>query len=182
MTVKHGLADEFGLNGTLLPEYNGEYHEYFAFFSSNACIFFHQTNVGKYDCPTGNFICDGTVGPNFNRPHLTYNQATSYCREMNASLSKYRPEINQIFHRILEKFWTFLASFHTLEEYSSYSKMMNEVIIWTDFERINKTHFWSPTKTVYIKPDIDPDFGNRKRFNKLYHQIESKIWNRQTQR
>ena len=39
---------------------------------------------------------------------------------------------------------------------------MSEVVIWTDFERVNKTHFWSPQKQVYLQPGTRPEDGNRK--------------------
>ena len=46
-----------------------------------------------------------------------------------------------------------VATFESLEEFSSFASNMSEIIIWTDFERINNTHFWSATKQVLIKPE-----------------------------
>ena len=31
---------------------------------------------------------------------------------------------------------------------------MSEVVVWTDFKRINQTHFWSPNRKIYIEPAI----------------------------
>ena len=39
---------------------------------------------------------------------------------------------------------------------------MTEVVIWTDFKRVNTTHFWSPQKQVYLQPGTRPEDGNRK--------------------
>ena len=39
---------------------------------------------------------------------------------------------------------------------------MSEIVVWTDFERINETHFWSEQKQVYIQPGTRPEDGNRK--------------------
>ena len=88
--VKHGLADERGFNEDSEPELQTNYHEYFAFFSSNACIFYQQTELGKNDCPTGNFLCDGNNTPFFYEwKNLTYNEAIDFCHQRNSSLSKY---------------------------------------------------------------------------------------------
>ena len=56
------------------------------------------------------------------------------------------------------------ASFDSLREFSSFAKNTSGVFIWTDFERINETHFWSATKQSFIKPDENPDLGNRLSF------------------
>ena len=56
------------------------------------------------------------------------------------------------------------ASLDSLQEFSSFAKNTSEIVIWTDFERINETHFWSPTKQSFIKPDETSDFGNRQSF------------------
>ena len=39
---------------------------------------------------------------------------------------------------------------------------MSEVVVWTDFERVNRTHFWSQQKQVYLQPGTRPEDGNRK--------------------
>ena len=56
------------------------------------------------------------------------------------------------------------ASLVSLQEFSSFAKNTSEIVIWTDFERINETHFWSPTRKSFVKPDETPDFGNRQSF------------------
>ena len=56
------------------------------------------------------------------------------------------------------------ASFDSLPEFSSFAENTSEIVIWTDFERINETHFWRPTKKSFVKPDETPDFGNRQSF------------------
>ena len=59
------------------------------------------------------------------------------------------------------------ATFNSLEEFSSYATNSSDVVVWTDFERINTTHFWSPMKRIFIEPESRSDFqvlGNRKSF------------------
>ena len=87
------MRDEFGLlvgsdMKLVSSEFHNEYLEYLAFFSSNSCNFYDQTDISKYDCPTGGFQCNGSetilVGPN----EITYNGAVSYCNQQNESLCK----------------------------------------------------------------------------------------------
>ena len=56
------------------------------------------------------------------------------------------------------------ASLESLQEFSLFAKNTSEIVIWTDFERINETHFWSPSKQSFIQPDENPDLGNRLSF------------------
>ena len=54
-----------------------------------------------------------------------------------------------------------------MEEFSDFTEATAEVVVWTDFMRINQTHFWSPTKKINIEPAItrvDQIMGNRKSF------------------
>lgn len=44
------------------------------------------------------------------------------------------------------------ASFKSIEEFSSFTSNMSGIAVWTDFERINNTHYWSAAKQVLIKP------------------------------
>ena len=53
-----------------------------------------------------------------------------------------------------------LASLSSIDEFSEFVENKTEAVIWTDFERINQTHFWSPHKKIYINPPIST--GNRK--------------------
>ena len=48
---------------------------------------------------------------------------------------------------------------------------MTEVVIWTDFERSNTTHFWSPSKKVYMKPEEDPGISFISSFKLSYDYI-----------
>ena len=67
----------------------------------------------------------------------------------------------------------FSATFNSLEEFSSYATNLSDIVAWTDFERINTTHFWSPMKQIFIKPETRSDFqvlGNRTSFNSM--QVE----------
>ena len=60
------------------------------------------------------------------------------------------------------------ATFNSLEEFSSYATNLSDIVAWTDFERINTTHFWSPMKQIFIKPEERSNFevlGNRTSFN-----------------
>ena len=79
--------------GGVPSKYKAEYYEYFGFFSSNACIFYHKPDIDKYDCPTGTFLCDGNeIGlfdEHSNTSNFTYNEAVAYCNNKNSSLSKY---------------------------------------------------------------------------------------------
>ena len=59
-----------------------------------------------------------------------------------------------------------LASFNSFQEFSLFAKNMTDVVIWTDYERVNETHFWSPSKKVFIRPKDSPEFGNRQSFKK----------------
>ena len=45
------------------------------------------------------------------------------------------------------------ASFKSIEEFSSFTSNMSGIAVWTDFERINNTHYWSAAKQVLIKPE-----------------------------
>ena len=45
---------------------------------------------------------------------------------------------------------------------------MTNVIIWTDFGRVNETYFWSPSRKVFIRPKDAPEFGNRQSFIKMF--------------
>ena len=45
------------------------------------------------------------------------------------------------------------ASFKSIEEFSSFTSNMSEIAVWTDFERINNTHYWSAAKQVLIEPE-----------------------------
>ena len=52
-----------------------------------------------------------------------------------------------------------------MEEFSDFTKEMAEVVVWTDFKRINQTHFWSPNREIYIEPattHLDQIMGDRK--------------------
>ena len=71
-------------------KYQSEYLENFAFFSSNACLFYHQTDLDKNDCPTGIFLCQDSAGKLNEGHNSTYNEAVVYCNERNSSLSKYQ--------------------------------------------------------------------------------------------
>ena len=142
----------------VLSKYQTEYLEYFGFFSSNACIFYHRPDIDKNDCPTGTFICEGNEIGLFDEhsstSNFTYNEAVIFCNNMNSSLSKY----TEIFVSLISMI---SASFDSLDEFSAFAKNISEIVIWTDFERINSTHFWSRTRQTHIEPDEGPDFGNR---------------------
>ena len=45
------------------------------------------------------------------------------------------------------------ASFKSIEEFSSFTSNMSGIAVWTDFERIKNTHYWSAAKQVLIKPE-----------------------------
>ena len=45
------------------------------------------------------------------------------------------------------------ASFKSIEEFSSFTSNMSGIAVWTDFERINNTHYWGAAKQVLIKPE-----------------------------
>ena len=49
------------------------------------------------------------------------------------------------------------ATFESIEEFSSFASNISEIVVWTDFERINNTHFWSAAKQVFIKPETQLD-------------------------
>ena len=52
-----------------------------------------------------------------------------------------------------------------MEEFSDFTQEMAEVVVWTDFKRINQTHFWSPNRKIYIEPattNLDQIMGDRK--------------------
>ena len=54
-----------------------------------------------------------------------------------------------------------------MEEFSDFTEETAEVVVWTDFKRINQTHFWSPNRKIYIEPAIthvDQIMGDRKSF------------------
>ena len=48
-----------------------------------------------------------------------------------------------------------------MKDFSEFAKPVSEMMFWTDFERTNETHFWSPLKKVFVKPDVDEKMGNR---------------------
>ena len=163
VTVKNRIRNQVAFMalhkhyGGTPSKYNADYLENFAFFSSNACLFYHQTDVGKYDCPTGKFLCEDSAGTMPTCDSLTYAEAVNYCNQRNSSLSKYSHTLHFIISKIS-------ASFDSFKEFSLYAKNMSDAVIWTDYERINETHFWSPSKKVFIRPKDDPEFGNRKSF------------------
>ena len=39
---------------------------------------------------------------------------------------------------------------------------MSDVTFWSDFDRINATHFWSKHRKILFKPDIEFGTGQRK--------------------
>ena len=53
------------------------------------------------------------------------------------------------------------ASFGTLDEFASFAENMSDVIIWSDFDRVNETHFWSKQRNIFIEPDLDSGLGRR---------------------
>ena len=60
------------------------------------------------------------------------------------------------------------ATFNSLEEFSSYATNLSDIVAWTDFERINTTHFWSPMKQIFMEPDLWSEFqflGKRQAFH-----------------
>ena len=59
---------------------------------------------------------------------------------------------------------TFLnsASFESLNEFSNFAENMSNIVIWSDFDRVNETHFWSNHRKVLLEQDIDDAIGNRK--------------------
>ena len=76
---------------TVPQEFYNEYIEDFTFFSSNACLFYLQTDKAKDDCPTGNFLCgDNENGENITlaSEELSYKEALKFCKEQKANLSK----------------------------------------------------------------------------------------------
>ena len=38
---------------------------------------------------------------------------------------------------------------------------MSDVIIWSDFDRINETHFWSKHRNTFIAPEVETGLGRR---------------------
>ena len=38
---------------------------------------------------------------------------------------------------------------------------MSDVIIWSDFDRINETHFWSMDRNILIAPEVETGLGRR---------------------
>ena len=90
----YGLYDSATMPSvsTVPQEFYNEYIEKFAFFSSNACLFYLQTDKAKNDCPTGNFFCDyNEIGADMTlvSKELSYQEALNFCEEQNANLSKY---------------------------------------------------------------------------------------------
>ena len=117
-TVKNRMRDEFCHNNSttylstsgkfnkLSPIYCSGSLEYLAFFSSNSCIFYHQTEKSRFNCPTGGFQCDGNGTRLFYETNdLTYSEAISYCRQRNASLCKYAG-INRPWRHQIDIIWS----------------------------------------------------------------------------
>jgi len=116
-----------GISTTEVPPiYCGESLEYLAFFSSNSCIFYHQTQKSRFNCPTGGFQCDGNGTRLFyETKDLTYSGAISYCRQRNASLCKktgihglWRHQINILWiisydlYQMVHMIWILIWSYH----------------------------------------------------------------------
>ena len=95
VTVKNRIRNQVAFialhehYGGTPSKFNADYLENFAFFSSNACLFYHQTDLSKYDCPTGNFLCEDSAGTMPTDDSFTYEEAVNYCYQRNSSLSKY---------------------------------------------------------------------------------------------
>ena len=89
------MQDEFCRNKSITfsnvpPIFCSGSLKHLAFFSSNSCIFYHQTQKNRFDCPTGSFQCDGNGTRFFYEGNdLTYRNAITYCKQRNASLCKY---------------------------------------------------------------------------------------------
>ena len=46
-----------------------------------------------------------------------------------------------------------------MKEFEIYAENMTEVIMWSDFQRFNETHFWSKQRNIFIEPKIEASTG-----------------------
>ena len=48
-----------------------------------------------------------------------------------------------------------------MADFSKLAESDSKIILWTDFERANETHFWSATKKTFIEPEVSKSVGTR---------------------
>ena len=53
------------------------------------------------------------------------------------------------------------ASFDSMEDFEIYAKNFADIVMWSDFERVNETHFWSRQRNSFIKPKCRNHLRNR---------------------
>ena len=149
-------------SGQIPEEFKGEHLIQFNYFSSNSCQFLKDGHLLRtQSCPIGNFSCvknDGSFIKN-NRT-LEFTAAEEFCSNQTAHLSKaHRRWVPIRDFRVNNP--RISASFGTLGEFESFAENMSDVIFWSDFDRINETHFWSKHRNIFIEPDLDSGLGRR---------------------
>ena len=55
-------------------------------------------------------------------------------------------------------------SFGSIDEFESFAKNMSNIIIWSDFERVNITHFSSKQRNITIQPKINSGLRHHLRY------------------
>ena len=114
---------------------------YYNFFSSNSCNFISGSSHTKEDCPKGYVFCKNateSTGFTLFESLITFKEAEIRCKAFNTTMCK-----ELLFLRFLS--YCFLVSPIRFEEVSKTFAEKNikedHLLIWTDFERINISHF-----------------------------------------
>ena len=122
-----------------MPTFRNELY----FFSSNSCNFNYLAKGENNDCPNGYVFCEeqGST-PKLIPTNLTFKAASEHC----ANLSSHICESPTLKFRVQEQMLK--NNSDTPKNFDEVSRAMEQAnlnnqsfVVWTDFERINMTHF-----------------------------------------
>ena len=113
------------------------------FFSSNSCNFNYLAKRKNDDCPKGYVFCveQGST-PNFIPTNMTFKAASEHCANLSSHICEFRTLKFRVREQMLRNNSDTPKNFDEISEAIEHTNLSNEsFVVWTDFERINMTHF-----------------------------------------
>ena len=114
---------------------------YYNFFSSNSCNFLTGSSRGKEDCPKGYVLCKNATEPTgftLFESLVTFKEAEIKCKALNTTMCKKLCFLGSSY----DGFSVSPIRFDEVSKaFAEKNIKTDHLLIWTDFERINISHF-----------------------------------------
>ena len=114
---------------------------YYNFFSSNSCNFLSGSSRAKEDCPKGYVLCKNATEPagfTLFESLVTFKDAEIKCKALNTTICK---KMSFLIIHLMAFSVSPICFDEVTKAFAEKNIKTEHLSIWTDFERINISHF-----------------------------------------